>query len=177
MRDRDRVCVGAIAGAFGVKGEARLKSFTDHPDAIADYGPLETEDGARSFDITITRTVKDGVAARLSGVKTREDAEALKSTRLYVPRERLPAPDEDEFYYTDLIGLSIETPDGRKIGRIKAVQDFGAGDMLEYAPQGGGESLFLPFTREIVPTVDLAGGRVIAEPPADAEETPEEDTP
>jgi len=131
---KDRVCVGAIAGAFGVKGEARLKSFTDDPGAIAEYGPLESEDGKRIFELDITRALKGGFAARLSGVKTREDAEALKSTRLYVPRERLPEPDEDEFYYADLIGLQIEDQDGTRIGRIKAVQDFGAGDMLEYTP-------------------------------------------
>lgn len=168
MSDR-RVCVGAIAGAFGVRGEARLKSFTADPEAIAGYGPLSTEDGGRSFEIKLTRQVKGGFAARLSGVATREDAEALRGTRLYVGRDVLPDTDDDEFYYTDLIGLRVELSDGTLIGRVKAVQDFGAGDMLEYLPEGGGESLYLPFTREIVPTVDLPGGRVIADPPEEGE--------
>ena len=168
MTDR-RICVGAIAGAFGVRGEARLKSFTADPSAIASYGPLSTEDAARSFEVRLTRQLKGGFAARLSGVATREEAEALRGTRLYVGREMLPETDDDEFYYTDLIGLRVELSDGTLIGRVKAVQDFGAGDMLEYLPEGGGESLYLPFTREIVPTVDLPGGRVIADPPEEGE--------
>lgn len=174
----DRVCVGAIAGAFGVKGEARIKSFTGDPGAISEYGPLESEDGKRSFEIKITRRLKGGFAARLSGVNTREEAEALKSARLYVPRARLPEPEEDEFYYADLIGLFIEDPEGARIGRIKAVQDFGAGDMLEYVPEGGGESRYLPFTREVVPSVDIAAGKVIALLPKEIEqEAGEEDSP
>lgn len=166
----DRVCVGAITGAFGVRGEARLKSFTADPQAVAEYGLLWTEDGKRSFEAKLTRTLKGGFAARLSGVATREEADALRGTRLYVDRAVLPEPEEDEYYYADLIGVRVELADGTLIGRVKAVQDFGAGDMLEYLPEGGGESLFLPFTREIVPTVDLAGGRVIADPPSEGDD-------
>ena len=163
------ICVGAIAGAFGVRGEAKIKCFTDDPAAIGDYGPLATEDGKRQFTLKLTRQIKGGYAARLSGVETREDAEALKGTRLYADRSSLPEPDEEEFYYADLLGLRIETADGTVIGKIKAVQDFGAGDVIEYLPEGGGESLYLPFTREAVPTVDVAGGRIVAELPEEVD--------
>jgi 16S rRNA processing protein RimM len=166
----DRVCVGAIAGAFGVRGEAKIKSFTDDPAAIATYGPLETEDATRRFDVKVTRTVKGGFAARLSGVSTREEAEVLKGTRLYVDRAVLPPPDEDEFYYADLLGLRVEDESGTVLGKVKAVQEFGAGDMIEYLPAEGGESVLLLFTREIVPTVDVAGGRIIVIPPAETSE-------
>ena len=171
---RDRVCIGAIAGAFGVRGEAKIKSFTAQPEAIATYGSLESEDGARRFDLAITRSVKGGFSARLSGVATREEAEALKGTRLYVARDVLPPPDEDEFYYADLLGLSVETLEGELLGKIKAVQEFGAGDMIEYLPAEGGESGLLPFTRDVVPTVDMAGKRILVVPPVEtSERTPE----
>ena len=166
-----RVCVGAIAGAFGVRGEARLKTFTAEPEAIAAYGPLCTEDGGRRFTVRLTRPVKGGYAARLGGVATREEAEALKGTRLYADRAALPPPEDDEeFYHADLIGLAAETSGGETLGRVKAVQDYGAGDVLEIAPQQGGETLVLPFTREIVPVVDIAGGRLVIDPPASDEE-------
>ncbi len=165
------ICVGAIAGAFGVRGEAKIKCFTDDPAAVGDYGPLHTEDGKREFKLKLTRPIKGGYAARLSGVETREDAEALKGTRLYADRSALPEPDEEEFYYADLLGLRIESIDGTVLGKIKAVQDFGAGDVIEYTPAGGGESQYLPFTRAVIPTVDVAGGRVVADPPIeDADE-------
>jgi len=153
------VCVGAIAGAFGVRGEVRLKSFCAEPEAIADYAPLTTEDG-RSFDVKITRAISEGFAARLSGVQTREQAEALKGTRLYAPRDRLPALPDDEFYHADLIGLTVVDTGGAELGRVRAVHDFGAGDVLEVT---GGKELMLPFTRAVVPTVDLAAGRVVVD--------------
>ena len=159
------ICVGAIAGAFGVRGEAKIKCFTDNPRAIGDYGPLATEDGKRQFTLKLTRQIKGGYAAHLSGVETREDAEALKGTRLYADRSALPEPDEEEFYYTDLLGLRVETSDGTVIGKIKSVQDFGAGDVIEYVPEGGGETRYLAFTLDVVPTVDVAGGRIVAELP------------
>ncbi len=168
---QDRVCVGAISGAFGVRGEAKLKCFTAEPKAVASYGPLQSEDGQRVFDIKITRTIKGGLAARLSGVETREEVEALKGTRLYVDRSVLPPTDEDEFYYADLIGLVVEDQNGEKLGKIKAVHEYGAGDVIEYQPVGGGESLMLSFTREIVPKVDVAGGKIIVVPPEDDTDT------
>lgn len=160
---RGLVCVGAIAGGFGVQGEVRLKSFCADPAAITDYAPLVTEDG-RSFGLRITRTLSGAFAARLTGVSTREQAEAMKGTRLYVPRDRLPNPGEDEFYHADLIGLAVLDTGGAALGKVRAVLDHGAGDILEIA-RPGRPDLLLPFTRAAVPTVDLAGGRIIADPP------------
>ena len=162
------VCVGAIAGAFGVTGEARIKSFCAEPEAIASYGPLATEDGARRFTLRITRAVKGGFAARLSGVTTREAAEALKGTRLYADRARLPPLPDDEFYHADLIGLTVLDTGGVEIGRVRAIHDHGAGDMLEVTGLGGGPGggmVLIPFTRAAVPTVDLGRGRIVADPP------------
>jgi 16S rRNA processing protein RimM len=158
------VCVGAIAGAFGVRGEARIKSFCAEPEAIASYGPLATEDGAREFTLRITRAVKGGFAARLSGVTTREAAQALKGTRLYADRARLPSLPDDEFYHADLIGLTVLDTGGVEIGRVRAIHDHGAGDMLEVTGPGG-QMVLIPFTRAAVPTVDLAAGRIVADPP------------
>ena len=166
MTVQDRVCVGAVAGAFGVRGEVRLKPFTADPENIAAYGPVETEDGTRRFTITLNRGVKGGVAGRLSGVQSREEAEALRGQRLYVPRSALPAlEDEDEFYHSDLIGLTVEDLRGETLGVVLAVLNHGAGDMLEVKSQGR-PSILLPFTRDAVPHVDMAGRKVIADPPA-----------
>ena len=126
-----RVCVGAIAGAFGVKGEVRLKSFCAEPAAIADYGPLTSEDGSRSFTITLTGPVKGGFAARLSGVPTKEAADALRGLRLYAGRGALPALPDDEFYHADLIGLQVVDTGGATLGTVRAVLNHGASDLLE----------------------------------------------
>jgi 16S rRNA processing protein RimM len=159
------VCVGAIAGGFGVQGEVRLKSFCAEPAAIAAYAPLVTEDG-RSFGLRLLRPITGAFAARLTGVETREQAEALKGTRLYAPRDRLPPLPEDEFYHADLIGLAVLDTGGARLGTVKAVLDHGAGDILEIT-RPGAPDLLLPFTRAAVPTVDLAGRRLIADPPAE----------
>ncbi|MDP2740574.1 MAG: ribosome maturation factor RimM [Pseudorhodobacter sp.] len=161
----DRLCVGVIAGAFGVKGEVRLKSFCSDPTAIAGYGPLQTEDGARKFTVTLTRPVAGGLGARLSGVATKEEADALRGTSLYVGRDRLPALGSDEFYHADLIGLEVRDTGGAQVGVVHAVLNHGAGDLLEIARPGGQEPLLLPFTRAVVPTVDLAAGRVVVDLP------------
>lgn len=163
--EAERVCVAAIAGAFGVRGEARVKPFTAEPEAIGDYGPLETEDGARRFKLRITRVVKGGLAARLSGVETREEAEALRGVRLYVARARLPELEEDEFYHADLIGMRVVDLSDRSLGVVRAVQNYGAGDFLEIAAPGLRHPALLPFTRAAIPHVDLAARRVIADPP------------
>lgn len=163
-RPEGMVCVGAIAGAFGVQGEARIKSFCADPEAIADYGPLSLEDG-RSLTIRLARPVKGGFAARLGGVPTREAAEALKGQRLYAPRERLPALPDDEFYHADLIGLEVVDTGGHVLGKVRAVHDHGAGDLLEVGVPGVSQPVLLPFTREAVPTVDLAARRIVADPP------------
>jgi 16S rRNA processing protein RimM len=159
------VCLGAVAGAWGAQGAVRLKSFCAEPASIAGYGPLVAEDG-RSIAVTLLKPVAGGYAARLTGVVTREQAEALKGTRLYAPRARLPVLDDDEFYHADLIGLTVLDTGGAVLGRVRAVNDHGAGDILEVATPGGGEIL-LPFTRSVVPTVDLGAGRIVADPPYD----------
>lgn len=160
-----RVCVGAIAGAFGVRGEVRLKSFTAEPEAIAGYGPLETEDGKRSFDVTLTGQTGNALVARLTGIPDKEAADALRGTRLYVDRARLPDPDEDEYYHADLIGMDVFDAGGTLLGKVTAVHNHGASDLLEIAVPGGGETVLLPFTREAVPTVDLTLRRIVADPP------------
>ncbi|MCC5985313.1 MAG: 16S rRNA processing protein RimM [Rhodobacteraceae bacterium] len=160
----DRVCVGAIAGAFGVRGAVRLKSFCAEPAAIAGYGPLWTEDGTRSFTVSLEQAVAGGLAARLSGVETREAAEALRGVRLHADRAALPATGEDEYYHADLIGLVVQDTGGAPLGRVAAVLNHGAGDILEVRRPGAG-ALLLPFTRAVVPTVDLAAGRIVVDPP------------
>ncbi len=159
-----RVCVGAIAGAFGVHGEVRLKSFCAEPTDIAAYGPLFDREG-RKFTLTLTRPVAGGLGARLSGVTTREQAEALRGVELFADRARLPSLPEDEFYHADLIGLAVRDPGGGIIGRVVAIHDHGAGDIIEIAPEAGGPSLLLPFTRANVPTVDIARGLMVADLP------------
>ncbi len=159
----ERICVGAVAGAFGVTGEVRLKSFCAEPAAIAGYAPLTTEDGARSFGVRLGHAIDGGFTARLTGIGTRDAAEALRGTALYAERDRLPTLPDDEFYHADLIGLAVLDPGGAALGTVRAVLNHGAGDLLEIAGPGG--TLLLPFTRAAVPTVDLAAGRIVADPP------------
>ena len=159
------ICVGAITGAFGVKGEVRLKSFTSIPEAIADYAPLLTEEGEKEFDVVITGEIKNGLSARMSGVISKEDADKLRGTRLFVPRERLPELLEDEYYHTDLIGLIVQNLEGSNIGRIKSVLNHGASDLLEIEDKRENKSILVPFTRAIVPKVDIKNSIVIIDPP------------
>jgi 16S rRNA processing protein RimM len=159
------ICIGAIAGAFGVHGEVRLKSFTATPEDIARYAPLTTEDGTRAFEVTLTGQTKNGFTARLSGVASKEAADALRGARLYVPRDRLPGLPDDEFYHADLIDLEVFDTGGTALGRVRAVLNHGASDLLEIVMPGQSETVLLPFTRQAVPTVDLAAGRIIADPP------------
>lgn len=159
------VCVGAIAGSFGVKGEVRLKSFTAEAEAIADYAPLVTEDGARSFTVTATRVIKNGLSVHLSGVSTKEEADALKGTQLYVPRDRLPTLPDDEYYHTDLVGLEVRDTGGTLLGTVKSVQNHGASDLLEIQGPDLKNTVLLPFTLAVVPTVDINAGRIVADPP------------
>lgn len=161
----DRICIGAIAGAFGVAGEVRLKSFCTVPEDIVSYGPLWSEDGARQFRITLTRPVAGGLGARVAGVANKDDADALRGTSLFVDRSKLPSLPDDEFYHADLIGLDAHDPGGALIGKIVAVHNHGAGDILEISSLGHKSALLLPFTKAIVPNVDLAAGRVIADLP------------
>jgi len=161
----DRVCVGAIAGAFGVHGEVRLKSFCAEPSDIATYGALTTEAGEATFEVEITRQINNGFAAQISNVATKEDADALKGTRLFAPRSALPSLPDDEFYHADLIGLAVFDTGGKALGAVSAVHNHGAGDLLEIQGPGLKTAVLLPFTRAAVPTVDLAAGRIIADPP------------
>lgn len=159
----DKICVGAIGGAFGVRGEVRLKSFCARAEDIATYGPLATEDGKRSFAVKLTRPVNGGLGARLTGVDTKEQADALKGTTLWADRAALPSLPDDEFYHADLIGLEVVDTGGVSLGRVRAVHDHGAGDILEVLGPSG--VLLVPFTRAAVPTVDLTAGRIVADPP------------
>ena len=156
------VVLGAIAGAHGVRGEVKVKTFTETPGAIAAYGPLTGDPGGRGFRLKGVRTVKDGVVARLDGVEDRDAAEALKGTRLCVSRAALGDPDEeDSFFHVDLVGLRAEDETGTTLGTVTAVHAFGAGDMLDVRLGETGTSVLVPFRRETVPVVDVKGGRVV----------------
>lgn len=159
-----RVCVGAIVGAHGVRGQVRVKSFTAEPADVAAYGPVESEDGTRRFGLKVMGEAKGLVIARLEGVADRDAAEALRGTRLYVARARLPKTEEDEFLYSDLVGLKAEAADGSVLGTVRGVADFGAGEVLDIGQAGGG-SFMVPFTKAAVPVVDVAGGRLVVIPP------------
>jgi 16S rRNA processing protein RimM len=161
----DLVLVGAIAGAFGVQGEVRLRSFTAQPDAIVDYAPFFHADGRPALTPKSWRAVKDGIAVFAHEVTTREDAMALRNTKLFVPRAVLPPADEDEFYHVDLIGLSVEALDGAPLGKVRTVIP-GPQDLLDIeGTPGAKSSWFLPFTKALVPKVDLAGRRLVADVP------------
>jgi 16S rRNA processing protein RimM len=160
------ILVGAIGGAFGVKGEVRLRAFTERKDGVIAYGPLYGEDGKVLLKPKSWRELKDGVAVVAPEIKTREQAEAMKGTKLFVPRANLPATAEDEFYIVDLLGCRAETVDGQVLGDIVAVWNFGAGDIIEYRPPNGGPNVQVTFTKASAPLVDLAGKRVVLDPPA-----------
>ena len=161
-------CVGAIAGAFGVRGEVRVKSFTEDPAALFELGPLCDEAGAVVLTVTRWRPLKDDFAVVAQEVATREEAMAMRSTRLYVRREALPEADEDEFYHVDLIGLAVVSPDGAPLGEVRAVHDFGAGDLLEvWKTPGVRDAWMVPFTKAAVPRVDVKAGVVVVNPPAE----------
>ncbi len=169
-----QICVARIGAAHGVRGEVKLWTFTEDPLAVKRYGPLVTKDGARQFEVTRAREAKGHLVAALKGVATREDAERLNGVELYVAREKLPATEEDEYYHADLIGLAAVTHAGEPLGRVIAIHNFGAGDIIEIAPPQGA-TLLLPFTNAVVPSVDLAGGRVVIELPDEvAGDTPED---
>ncbi len=160
-----RVCLGQVGAAHGLRGEVRLHSFTSDPAAIADYGPLETEDG-RVIEIEAIRPAKDHFVARLSGIRDRNAASALVNAKLYVPRERLPQTEEpDEFYHADLVGLAVVDPAGRNLGTVVAVHNFGAGDLIEVRPDAGGNTGLVPFDATHVPAVDIAAGKIVVDPP------------
>jgi 16S rRNA processing protein RimM len=162
------ILVGRVAGAFGVKGDVRITAYTAEPGALLGYRDLLREDGSPGLTLTGGRPAKGGLVARATQIETREQAEALRGLKLYIPRDRLPAPEADEFYVTDLIGLAVETADGEPLGRVREVRDFGAGDILEIQPAAGA-SWYLPFTRQAVPEVRIGEGKVIAVKPEETE--------
>lgn len=169
MGGESMILVARVAGAFGVKGEVRITTFTEDPLAVAQYRDLKSQDGGPALTVLSARVAKGGVVARAKDVDTKEAADAIRGLALYVARADLPQPDEDEFYLTDLVGLAVVTPTGEPLGRVKTVQNFGAGDIIEVDPQAGGQTWYLPFTRDAVPSVDIAGGRIVATPPEETE--------
>jgi 16S rRNA processing protein RimM len=162
------ICVARIGAPHGVRGAVKLWTFTEDPLAVKRYGPLLTKDGVRQFEVTSAREAKGHVVATLKGIATREDAERLNGIELYVAREKLPDTDEDEYYHADLIGLAAVNAANEPLGRVIAIHNFGAGDIIEIAPPSGA-TMLLPFTNAVVPTVDVASGRVVIELPDEIE--------
>jgi 16S rRNA processing protein RimM len=163
-----QICVARIGAAHGVRGAVKLWTFTEDPMAVVHYGPLATKDGARKFEVAHAREAKGHLVATLKGVASREEAERLNGLELYIPRSKLPATDADEYYHADLIGLSAVNAAFEPIGRVTAIHNFGAGDIIEIAPAHGA-TMLLPFSNAVVPTVDLAAGRVVIELPREIE--------
>lgn len=162
--------VARVAGAFGVRGEVRFSAYTEDPLALVRYRTLLRQDGSHGVTITQGRPTKGGLVASVKEVASKEEADALRGLRLYVPRDALPEVEDDEFYLADLIGLAVQNVHTKSpLGRVKSVQNFGAGDILEIAPEGGGATWYLPFTREAAPEVDVKAGVVWANPPEEAE--------
>ena len=173
MNASRRILLATIGSAHGVRGEVRVKTYTDDPAAIGQYAPLLAEDG-RSFRIERMRVSKDIMIAKFSGIDDRNAAEALNGVSLFVDRERLPAAADEEFYHADLIGMMAQTLEGEQLGTVIALHDFGAGDILEVAPPRG-PTFFLPFTKEAVPAIDIGAGRLTVVPPDESEEREEEE--
>ena len=153
-----------VTAPHGVQGAVRIKSFTEQPEDVAGYGPLTDEAGLRRFELRVVGAGKGVVIARLSGVEDRNQAEALRGLRLYLPRSALPQTEAEEYYHADLIGLEAVLADGTPVGRVRAIHDFGAGDTLELA-RPGAPALMVPFTRAVVPSIELASGRLVLDPP------------
>ena len=170
MSDAKLILVGQVAGGFGVRGEVRVTAFTADPLGLKAYGPLLRADGSVGLTLITVRAAKGAVIGRAKEIETKEQADALRGLKLFVPRERFPAPDEDEVYVADLIGLEARDPDGRVLGRVKAVQNFGASDMLEITPAEGGQTWYLPFTLEATPELHIADGWILAVRPAEVGE-------
>ena len=163
--DREFVCLARVATAHGVRGQVRLRCFTERPEDVVAYGPLTDRSGGRRYDLTLTGSAKAGLLAKIDGVDDRDAALALRGLELCVPRAALPEPDEDEFYISDLIGLEARLPDGRPFGTIRQCANFGAGDVLDVVTEDG-RVVSLPFDLETVPSVDLAARRIVVAPPS-----------
>ena len=163
--------MGAFGAPQGVRGEIRVKSLTGEPSAIGAYGPLTNKGRTRSFAFESLRPLKDDMlVARVTGVSTREAAEALRNVEIFARRNQLPPPNEDEFYYDDLMGRDAVDAAGAPLGRVVSLMNHGAGDVLEIAPADGGETLLLPFTKSVAPRIDFDAGRIVVEPPREVED-------
>lgn len=161
----NRILLGHISDAQGIKGEVVVHAHTADPEAIGSYGPLSDSEGKRTFKLAVLRVTKRGVVCRIAGVMDRTQAEALRGTELYVARGQLPKPDPEEFYHADLIGLQAVDVSGELIGLVVAIQNFGADDLVEIRMDGSNQTEFLPFTKRCVPEIDIAGGRIVIVPP------------
>lgn len=167
------ILVGRVAGAFGVKGEVRITTFTADPLSLGSYGPLLRKDGSPALTIASAREAKGGVVARSPQIATPEEADAQRGLELFVPRGALPEPDdEDEFYLTDLVGLAAVDPDGKALGKVVSVENYGAGDLIEVKPAGGGQTWLIEFTKENAPQVLIGEGRIVLARPTETEATP-----
>jgi len=173
MTQNSLILVGQVAGGFGVRGEVRVTAYTADPMALLAYGPLLRADGTVGLTLVSGRPDKAGVVGRASEIATKEQADALRGLKLHIRRDRLPEPDEDEFYLADLVGLEARDMDEAVVGRIRSVQNFGAGDILEIAPSLGGPTWYLPFTRDAAPDIRIAEGWLRIVPPneIDGDET------
>lgn len=170
MSDPDRlVLVARVSGAFGVKGELRIRTYTDSPLAVLNFRNLRRANGEAGLTLLSGRSFKDGLIARAKEIATKEQADALKGLDLYAPRSALPPPEADEFYLTDLIGLRAEAPDGTPLGVVTAAPNFGAGDILEIRPPGGKGAWMVAFTADTAPEIDIAGGRIVVVRPEETE--------
>ncbi len=161
----DLICVGTVVGSYGVRGEIRLKSYCAVPEDIESYSPLTDEGGEGRYPLILTRAIKNGFAANLGGIETKEQADAIKGLRLFAHRDQLPSLPDDEFYHADLVGLEVYDTGGTLLGQVKSVQNHGASDLLEIHGSGIKGTVLLPFTLAAVPTVDLGQGRIVADPP------------
>jgi 16S rRNA processing protein RimM len=174
MRTDSLVLVGVFGAPQGVRGEIRVKSFTGDPKAIGAYGPLVDASRARGFAFERLRALKDDMlVVKVKGVETREAAAALTGVEIFARRDRLPSPSEDEYYHADLVGLDAVSATGERLGRVARVSNYGAGDIREIAPEGGGETLLMPFTRAVAPTIDFESGRIVIQPPKEIAGEPE----
>jgi 16S rRNA processing protein RimM len=171
-RAPDRLILMGVFGApQGVRGEIRIKSLTGEPSAIGAYGALTDKDRTRAFAFDSLRLLKDDILiARVAGVSTRQAAQALKGVEIFARRGQLPPPSEDEFYYDDLVGLEAVDAAGARLGRVVSLMNYGAGDVLEIAPAKSGETLLLPFSKRVAPTIDFDAGRIVIEPPHEVED-------
>jgi 16S rRNA processing protein RimM len=171
---RELVCVGVVTGVRGIKGDIRVKSFTAEPEDLVSYGPLTDKTGTTVYTVKVTGTAKGLLITRFKGINDRTEAEKLKGTELFVHKDALPEPEDDEFYYQDLVGLKAELEDGSEFGTVAAVENFGAGDVLEITGSAEG-TVMVPFTRDVVPVVDVKAGRLVINPPDGLMDPPEEE--